>query len=371
MNAKEKTMARNKACFCPIKTIGFAGGLRNAQSVHEPLVAVMSSHKAEAFRIQGLRIAAKIQMQSPSVAIKRLAIHLKDVNEVQVAVKGEYAICAPEFLPQFTRALNFFREPRYRPIPYRAISTIACAMANTHSYAYVRHEAAHRIVSNQICKRSPKRRKKICSRREKDPEIRLEPDKNGRFVIVVIYSTQDPPSFKIKFERHHDDGSGQPDNIFLKVPNQDMQIIKAITEASHHEFGGNHKGQLRYGTEAPNYKTKPYTDTHLLVCLFFYIHVNRLNISTDFYIGQRAKLLDFCKRQLKDQEFQLCSESYFTRCITSLDTQKESFESFLVQHKQPTAQHEKGMPDMLFWYEIYKRTESLFMNIIPRETSNK
>lgn len=105
MKMREKNVERHKVRPCPIRTIGFTGNL-SALSVREPLIAVMSSHEIETFRVQELRIAAKIPIRKSWVSMKRLAVHLKGVNKVQVAVEGAHAVCTPESLSGFTRALN-------------------------------------------------------------------------------------------------------------------------------------------------------------------------------------------------------------------------------------------------------------------------
>lgn len=370
MKTREKNVERRKVRPCPIRTIGFTGNL-SARSVREPLIAVMSSHEIETFRVQGLRIAAKIPIRKSCVSMRQLAVHLKRINEVQVAVEGAHAICTPESLSKFTYTLNALRQHAFRKPYHTEYVYKGYEIESVPSLATIRHEPMRRTVSTLHARRALKARNRFGRWVSKEPEIRPNIDKNGEIHIVIIYSTQNPPPFHVKCEYHPSDngsdGPEQPDNIFLKEPNRDPQIIMALREVSNREFGNNHKGQLRYSIDRQKHRTKSYDDKHLLVCLFFYIHINRLNISPDFYIGQRAKLLNFCKNKLNDSKFTLCSESYFTRCITGLENQRVGFENYIVKHERPPFRDEIGIPDMLFWYEIYIKIEEHFKEIIPQK----
>lgn len=364
MKTREKNVERRKVRPCPIRTIGFTGNL-SALSVREPLIAVMSSHEIETFRVQGLRIAAKIPIHNSWVSMKRVAVHLKGVNKVQVAVEGAHAVCTPESLPGFTRALNAKGYRAQRRLYY--IRNVDVANATTEpipALVTVPHEANHRIILRRKGRIFPDARRKLHLRASKEPETRTRIDKNGVVYLTVSYSTHTPPPVHIEYEYHSsDDGSGgskQSVNIFLKDTYHDPQIIQALKEASLHEFGSDHKGLLRYSVEHQTYRTRAYNDNHLLVCLFFYIYVNKLNKSQDFYSCQRKKLLTFCSEQLSDSKFTLYSDSYFTRCINKLNNQRVGFENYIVKHERPPFRDENGIPDMLFWYEIYRNVEDIF-----------
>lgn len=297
--------------------------------------------------------------------MKRLAVHLKGVNKVQVAVEGAHAVCTPESLSGFTRALNAKGYRAQRRLYY--IRNVDVANATTEpipALVTVPHEANHRIILRRKGRILPNARKKSYLLASKEPETRTRTDKNGEVYLTVIYSTPTPPPVHIEYEYHSsDDGSGgskPPVNIFLKDTYHDTQIIQALKEASHHAFRNDHKGLLRYSIAQQTYKTKPYNDTYLLVCLFFYIYVNKLNRSQDFYSSQRTRLLTFCRKQLNDPKFTLYSDSYFTRCINKLNNQRVGFENYIVKHERPPFRDENGIPDMLFWYEIYRNVEDIF-----------
>lgn len=155
-----------------------------------------------------------------------------------------------------------------------------------------------------------------------------------------------------------------PVNVFLKPPYRDEQILSALRNASTQEFGDLHCGNMRYENENHVGKTKKYSDIHLLICLFFYIHVHQLNGSGDFYFGLRGRFLNFCRDNLECEQIRFCRESYFTRCINALEERNGGFENYIKAPDKPRVFLQKGDPDLLFWYKIYAEVEPCFKSVI-------
>lgn len=152
-------------------------------------------------------------------------------------------------------------------------------------------------------------------------------------------------------------------NLFLKEGYEDQMIWKALRLASDQEFGPAHEGELRYRVGEHDSKRKKYSDHHLMVCLFFYIHLNRLNMSGDFYCGLRGKFRAYCMRDLQKEGFIFHAESFFSRTIKELDNSNGGFEAYIKADKKPEVNLYRGDKDFLFWYEIYQRVKPCFQKV--------
>lgn len=158
--------------------------------------------------------------------------------------------------------------------------------------------------------------------------------------------------------------SGEPPerHVFLEAPRHDEQIIEAIELASSRLLNRKHTGFIERKAEVDAYK-KPYNEFHLLVCMFFYIHIHELNANYDFYSGQRATFHKYCENELPDG-FDLKSRSYFTRCINNLETKGYGFENYLKAEIKPKVKPKIGEQDLFFWHEIYQRAAVSFTKVL-------
>lgn len=207
--------------------------------------------------------------------------------------------------------------------------------------------------------------------KEQQVEIELQSEKDGTQVIVIITEEGQPiPDVRLKHvvKRrgtmvHVEDDKPKPEPLkFLKEGYDDSLIIEAMKKADKEMLNDEHKARLRYRDDS-KYKFKMFNDGSLLVCLFYYIYINKLYRSETFWDGQRGHFHKYCKEHLPEA-FTLSSDSYFTRCITSLHTSGGGFERYMETQGKLSRLRNKGEFDLPFWYELYRRVSSYFQVVL-------
>lgn len=207
-------------------------------------------------------------------------------------------------------------------------------------------------------------------------DVEVKPGPHGE-PTIVIYWPSEPSSYTIKHvlkkENREEKKKNTPANDsksvpvkFLKEPREDEFIITAMEAAAKDMLDEDHRCRLKY-MEDGVYKFKMMNDVHLLVCLYYYIYVNRLHASGDFWEGQRKYFHQYCKDHLPES-FDLCSDTYFSRCIANLQRACGGFEECIKSGGQMRREQYKGEFNLAFWYEIYRRASACFSRIIPPET---
>lgn len=207
-------------------------------------------------------------------------------------------------------------------------------------------------------------------------DVKVDSDPDGTPVIYIITPPHQLPTYRVKHmvsenptvkkdKKHQDpddDGSAPPLK-FLKPPYDDNLIISALQASDEALLNEYHVKKLKYRDER-GYNVKQFNDIHLLVCLFFYIYVNKLYASSEFYSGQRGHFHEFCSSHVSNG-IHLGSKSYFTRCINKLVNKRYSFDEYIRAEIKPNVCTEKGDFNFVFWYEIYKKALECFERVIP------
>lgn len=165
-------------------------------------------------------------------------------------------------------------------------------------------------------------------------------------------------------------GGGGDDNppdrhVFLQAPRHDEQIIESLQTASSRLLNAKHTAFVERQGDTDGYK-KPFSDFHLLVCLYFFIHVNQLNANTDFYNGQRATFHNYCRENLP-KDYEIKSRRYFADIITTLEQRGYGFENYIKAKTKPEVKRTTGEQDLFFWYEIYSKAAVSFTKVLINE----
>lgn len=345
-----------------IPAFGFAGKLTRYK-VTRPTVVLMTKIEARSFRVLGLRVSRVFSASSPRFFIEAIlyAHRLSRLGKINIAIDGPFAILSKDG----------------NTVP--ELNVISSTGQDTDT-GYGMRKFLHRKAFNRaLCYEMPDYSVLRALSKSHgiipDIEIELESDPDGTPVIVVITPTHIPPVYKLKHvfresrsgirkdDKPQNNGGEPPvPQKYLKVPNDDMLIISALQETDKKLLNESHVKNMKYRGSS-GYKIKQFNDIHLLVCLFFYIYVNGLNASGNFYFGQRGAFHEFCVKNVP-QGINLGSKSYFTRCINKLENAHYSFKDYIKADKKPDIMHEIGDFDFVFWYEIYLKAESYFKQII-------
>lgn len=166
-------------------------------------------------------------------------------------------------------------------------------------------------------------------------------------------------------QKNNDGGGGNgptDSHTFLEAPRHDEQIIEALEMASSRLLNSKHTAFVERLDDTDGYK-KPFSDFHLLVCLYFYIHINQLYANTDFYNGQRATFHNYCRENLPNG-FDLKSRRYFADIITTLDQRGYGFENYIKAETKPDVVRRTGEQELFFWYEIYRKAAVSFTKVL-------
>ena len=202
-------------------------------------------------------------------------------------------------------------------------------------------------------------------------------DEDGTPVVTIILRSPVMPVIKFRTEYEDEEQSskekratkptpsGDGDHTFLKAPLTDDLLIEALRLADEALFSGKHVGKVKW-EEEPDHHEEPFSDHHLLVCLFFYIYFHGYFSSDKFYFSQRKLFFDYCTSRLAGFSFNGLRS--FQKTINGLQTRKLSFEQYYKSQHKPTGHHEAGKPNLRMWHVIYQKAADSFEKaFMPRQ----
>lgn len=145
---------------------------------------------------------------------------------------------------------------------------------------------------------------------------------------------------------------------FLKDPLTDDMLIEALTAAAAAMLNDEYAGRMKWKDD-DDYHEKEYGLNHLLICLFYYVHVNGLNSGSKFFFHQRTQFHEYCREHLP-ADMNICSERYFRNCMNKLQWKSCSFDEYIQSGVKPQAEWRKGQFSVEFWYAIYRKAARHF-----------
>lgn len=211
-----------------------------------------------------------------------------------------------------------------------------------------------------------------------DVEIVKEYDEDGMPNFVIIEPDDYDAIYKVRHVKrsvwekrkknqspHKDPPSNDIDHKFLKAPLNDKMLIDALREADKEMMEGMHAGHLRW-EEDEEYREDDFHTGFLLVCLFLYVYIMKLHSNVNFYNDKKA-FYNYCNKGLgndKADKLNMKSYNYFWQNIKKLQVRKESLENYIKAKEKFKPQYERGKPNLLFWYEMYRRAARIFERIL-------
>lgn len=275
----------------------------------------------------------------------RLAFQLSADNQVHIVKKGPHSV--KKLLSYLQRRLN-------DPV-FRRRTAARRLMERNNQYAVIKTRLAEKIqIEIQI---GPK----------KTHVLTIEQENPEGYPVDVTYYTDSNPKRRAatRIDRKNNGSGGPPgdDDKLLNDALDDNLLIDALTTADSQMMNGIHKESIKWEEEG-FFHTRRIKDNHLLVCLYFYVYVNKLYNSSDFYFGQRKQFYQFfITDSLKD--FSFTSERYFLHCIDSLERLPCSFSDYLKPDKRTEFTTQNGDFNIHFWYSIYERAAACFEKVLP------
>ena len=202
--------------------------------------------------------------------------------------------------------------------------------------------------------------------------VELETGPDGMPVIVIFSPTPEIPTYRVKHvvrteddseddEQKNGGGGGTPpsgDHLFLKEPWTDLQLIEAMKTAAHDLLDEGHKGQAKW-EEDGQYHIRQFGDIQLLVCLFFYVYVHKMDSGKGFFYSQRNDFHQYCAKYLA-KDFYVGCERNFRGCINKLQNRRHSFDEYIKEGVQPNEKLGQGGTSLKFWYKIYRQAAASF-----------
>ncbi len=335
----------------------------SVQSFSQPTVAVMTKDEVQNFRMRGLKIVHSHTLEDPRAlpeAVKK-AMMLSRTGNINMVVTGRNAVVIKD-IPDNAAVVK----PTIFGLPSTTRKKRAMARLAGKGPMMMSRSAGGPGKTSLV---GAIRQVRV-GKGEK-VEIELQSEKDGTQVIVIITEEGQPiPDVRVKHvvrkrgtTVHVDDDKPKPKPMrFLKEGYDDTLIIEAMKKADKEMLNDEHKARLKYKDDE-KYKFKMFNDGNLLVCLFYYIYINKLYHSETFWDGQRGHFHKFCKKHLPET-FTLSSDSYFTRCIANLHTSCGGFEWYMETQGKLSRQRGKGEFDLPFWYELYRRASSYFQCVL-------
>lgn len=310
-------------------------------------LSLMTLEEVETYHRSGHEILYVLPARSAADFAKalRMAFQLSADNQVQIVKKGPHSV--NKFLSRLQHGLSdpFFR----RRTAARRL------MERNKPYAIIKTRLAERIkIEIQI---GP----------EKTPVLTLEGEIPDRYPYQVVYYTSSDSRKRAatRMDRKNNGSGGPPggDDKLLNDALDDNLLIDALRTADSKMMNGIHKESIKWEEEG-FFHTRSIKDNHLLVCLYFYVYVNKLYKSSDFYFGQRKQFYRFFMTDsLMDYSF--TSERYFLHCIDSLERLPCSFSDYLKPDKRREFTTQTGDYNIHFWYSIYERAAACFEKVLP------
>ena len=311
------------------------------QTVSRPTMVLMSKEEAEAFNIPGLEIAYSYSISTYGEIIKLI----KDL--ISMFRKKALNIALDSFVPYLTIGLD--------PMNLG----ISLSFSRRHSISY-----------NLAMKRSEKGKLSLEDFLQQI-SARVEMDNNGKPVVVIVARKDEDPFFSMRFEiedETNDSGNGNdlPNSekkpkpkkyTFLKEPLKDDMLIEALIVVDKEMTGGCHVGRVKW-KEGDRYHERPYHDDHLLLCLFFYVQMMKLNDKGDF-VGRIKNFYDFCKEGTEGK-LEFTDYPNIGKYYKKLQSRKESFISYLKAKEKFIPKYEKATANLLMWHELYCQAQIYF-----------
>ncbi len=310
-----------------------------------PTVTVMEWKDVKTFHQPGLKIAYAIHFD-PSKNVPANLKHLLKLNE-QGLLKEYSLIDTPRKGRRTRRQIWNMRDVRR----YRGISP-----------------DLRRLLGSGVCY-LPSDHARIS---DFDLEKVFEDD--GTPVIVVIRSDDEPevPEYKVKHVRKSEwekkrkqvtAGSDDvpPTQIFLKAPLKDEMLIEAMKKADQEMTDGKHANYHKW-EDKEGFHEKEFNNCSLLVCLFFYVYLQKLYADISFYRNKKA-FFDYCEGKL-GKGFNLKSYRSFFKNIEKLQVRKDSFDCFMKGTVLPDPHPDSGLANLYFWRELYLLSSRCFKEVL-------
>ena len=310
-------------------------------SVKDPTVTLMTMPQVQAYSKQGFKIAFTTPVESEKTLLSTIkqALKMSSTGKVNFVKDGHYIVLKEK--GDDIQPLKTLRQGHHGLGPLAAVVD--------------RHIVGH--VSAGF-------------------EVKKEVLPDGTYAIVIITPTEEIPPYLVKHEVRKQEGAeekNEPVHIagtmkttaghtFLKPPHTDEELINAMTVAARELLNDEQTGHLKW-REGDNYYIKEYTVHHLLVCLFFYIYVNNLCSSSNFFYRQRSRFHEYYTKN-NPERFKMCSERYFRDCIQKLTEKSCGLDEYLLKGIKPTGKWEKGMFSLECWYALYQRAAEQFGKVL-------
>lgn len=322
-----------------------------------PTVTVMEWKDVKAFNQPGLKVAYAIHLD----ATKKLSERLKRLNKLnERGLLTQYPLKltdTPRKSKRYRRQVLNMRDVRrgrgLNPDFIRLMGGTVCHLPHGHGGS-------------------------------SDFDVEKVFDDDGTPVIVVIRSDDeiDVPDYKMKHVRRSEwkknrkspvtsnggggDDDDPPTHVFLKAPLYDQLLIDAMRKADQEMTDGNHANHLKFKDDTGIHE-KEYNNCSLLVCLFFYVYLQKLYANGSFYNNKKA-FFDYCEERL-DEGFNLKTYRSFFKNIEKLQLRKDSFDRYMKGEIQTDPQSKIGLANLYFWRELYQQASRYFKEILtPKAT---
>ena len=339
----EKDAIINKAIE-QAKRLTASYGPLPTKKITGPTVTIMEWKDVKAFNQPGLKIAYAIHLDSTKNVPANLK-RLVKLNE-QGLLKEYSLIDTPRKTRRTRRQVLNMRDVRRgrggNPDLVRLFGGMACYMPGR-----------HRGTSNF--------------------DVEKEFDDDGTPVIVVIRSDDEPevPEYKVKHVKRSEwkkkqgtSGGGDevpPTQHFLKAPLKDEMLIEAMKKVDQEMTDGKHANYHKW-EDKEGFHEKEFNNCSLLVCLFFYVYLQKLYADVSFYRNKKA-FFDYCEGKL-GKGFNLKSYRSFFKNIEKLQVRKDSFDCFMKGTVQPNPHPDSGLANLYFWRELYLLSSRCFKEVL-------
>lgn len=310
-------------------------------SVKDPTVTMMTMPQVQAYSKQGFRIAFTTPMKSDKTLLSaiRQALKMSSTGKVNFVKDGRYTVLKE--IGDEIKPLRTLHEG------HRGLGPLAIVVD--------RHVVGHVRPGFEVKKE-------------------ILPD--GTYAIVIITPTEEIPPYLVKHEVRKQEETEEKNDVayiagrmkttaghtFLKAPYTDEELISAMTTACQELLNDEQTGHMKW-REGDNYYIKEYNVHQLLVCLFFYIYVNGLNSSSNFFYRQRSSFHGYYTKE-NPEHFKVCTERYFRDCIQKLTEKSCGLDEYLLKGVKPTGKWEKGAFNIEFWYALYERAAEQFDKVL-------
>lgn len=204
-------------------------------------------------------------------------------------------------------------------------------------------------------------------------------DADGRYYVIITTDTEEMPEYRtvhvvrnpkkkkeaLKIIKKKRAVQKEPQKILCEGLD-DKLIIEALEAAGKKMLDGEKSRMMTWKEEGVSHN-KSFGYFHLMVCLFYYLCVNKLLADESGILYWLLPYFRYCENLLPDEKKnEIHSIRYFRKVLTNLQVGNRTFKKYIDSKGEPQVITTTGEVPMNFWYAIYCEAAPSFGSVLMK-----